>query len=251
MKRILLIIRMFVVASLISTGLSAQTASSTPEQVCPTLSVNAPDNVNEGSSFFVTANVAGGDPKVTPTYNWLISAGTISKGQGTSTIEVATNGLGTQTITATVEIGGFVRTCASTYSASAYVVPRPAAKKFKEFGALPVKATNDQLDNFAIELQNNPGTQGYIIAYGGRRSSPEAGQKTAESAKKYLVNERQMDANSLVTVDGGYKEDVSTELWIVPAGALRPTASPTIDPSDLKSTTPVPKPSTRSGKKPN
>src|SRR6185295_18650818 len=101
----------FVVASLISTGLSAQTASSTPEQVCPTLSVNAPDNVNEGSSFFVTSNVAGGDPKVTPTYNWLISAGTISKGQGTSTIEVATNGLGTQTITATVEIGGFVRTC--------------------------------------------------------------------------------------------------------------------------------------------
>src|SRR6185312_5778834 len=236
----------FVLASLVSTSLSAQTPSGTPEQVCPTLSVNAPDSVNEGSSFFFTANVAGGDPSVTPTYNWVISAGSIVKGQGTSTIEVETNKLGTQTITATVELGGFRRTCANTYSASAYVVPRPAAKKFAEFGALSVQSTNDHLDNFAIELQNSPGAQGYIIAYGGRRSRRGTGQKTADAAKKYLVSVRKIDATSLVTIDGGHKEEVSTELWLVPAGALKPTASPT---GEVKSTTPARKPTARRGKK--
>jgi hypothetical protein len=44
-----------------------------------------------------------------------------------------------------------------------------------------------------------------------------------------------------VTVDGGYKEDLTVELWIVPSGANPPTASPTVDPSEVKAT-PAPRP---------
>lgn len=232
------------IASLVPLSLAAQTASGTPEQICPTVSVNAPDSINEGSSFFFTANVAGGDPNVTPTYNWVVSTGSVSKGQGTSTIEVETNGLGTQTITATVEIGGYRRTCATTDSASAYVVKRPESKKFEDFSPLAVKAGNARLDNFAIELQNNPGSQGYILGYGGRRSSAGTGQKTADSAKNYLVKTRKLDSRGLVTVDGGYKEEASIELWIVPSGAAPPKPSPTVDPSELKTAKPA-----RRGKK--
>jgi hypothetical protein len=195
--------------------------------------------VHEGSSFFFTANVAGGDAKVTATYNWIISAGNISKGQGTSTIEVATNGLGTQTITATVEVGGYRRDCATTYSASAYVVPRPTSRKVAEFGHISVEEKNSRIDTFSIELANEPGTQGYVIGYGGRSSRAGTGQKAADAIKKYLVSVRKMDPTTLVTIDGGYKEEVSTELWIVPAGALPPTASPTVDSGKAKSAKPV------------
>ncbi len=45
------------------------------------------------------------------TYNWSVSAGTITSGQGTSTITVDTTGLGGQSVTATVSIGGADPSC--------------------------------------------------------------------------------------------------------------------------------------------
>ena len=33
----------------------------------------------------------------------------------------------------------------------------------------------------------------------------------------------------MTTVDGGYREDLTVELWIVPTGATPPTAAPTRD----------------------
>src|SRR6185436_4237485 len=70
---------------------------------CPTVSVSCPSDVDQGSPITFTASV-GGDANVT--YNWSVSAGTISSGQGTSSISVDTAGLGGQTVTATVELGG-------------------------------------------------------------------------------------------------------------------------------------------------
>ena len=42
-------------------------------------------------------------------------------------------------------------------------------------------------------------------------------------------------------MDGGYRENLTVELWIVPQGATAPTASPTVDPSEIKAT-PAPRP---------
>jgi len=35
-------------------------------------------------------------------------------------------------------------------------------------------------------------------------------------------------------VDGGYREELTVELWVVPSGANPPSASPTVDPSEVK-----------------
>ena len=65
----------------------------------------------------------------TPSYNWLIeSGGTISSGQGTSTIMVDTSGAGAsgKMVTATVQLGGVERSCpetSRTKSASAPIPP--------------------------------------------------------------------------------------------------------------------------------
>jgi len=69
---------------------------------CPTVSVSCPADVDLGAPITFTASV-NGDANVT--YNWSVSAGTISGGQGTSSITVNTDGLGGQTVTATVEAG--------------------------------------------------------------------------------------------------------------------------------------------------
>jgi hypothetical protein len=116
------------------------------------------------------------------------------------------------------------------------VVPPPTPTKFDQYGNIPRNDVKARLDNFANELQANPGAQGYIIAYGGRRGVAGEAQRRADFAKDYLVNTRGIDAGRLVTLDGGFQEEASTELWIVPAGATPPTASPTVDASEVQTT---------------
>jgi hypothetical protein len=192
-----------------------------PILVCPTVTVNCPSEAEADSSVTFTANFTQGTPQVNPTYNWSVSAGTITSGQGTSAITVSTAGAAGQTITATVEVGGVDPTCTRTASCSTPVKtpPRPA-RKFDEYGNIRFNDEKARLDNFAIQLQNEPTAQGYIIGYG---SCDAEGLTRANRAKDYLVNTRGIDASRLVTTDAGCLPNLQVQLWIVPQGATPPT----------------------------
>jgi hypothetical protein len=182
--------------------------------------VSCPADVDLGAPITFTASI-GGDMNVT--YNWTVSAGTISSGQGTSSITVDTAGLGGQSVTATVELGGLDPSCSRTASCTTSVkAPNPPAVKFDEYGNIKFNDEKARLDNYAIQLQNQPGSQGYIIAYG---SCEGEAQARADRAKDYLVNTRGIDAGRLVTIDGGCMSELKVELWVVPTGATAPTAS--------------------------
>lgn len=114
--------------------------------------------------------------------------------------------------------------------------PPPTPQQFDTYGNIPRNDVKARLDNFANELQANPGAQGYIIAYGGRRGPAGEAQRRADFARDYLVNTRGVAADRIVTIDGGFREEAATELWLVPAGATPPTASPTLQPSDVQTT---------------
>jgi hypothetical protein len=94
--------------------------------------------------------------------------------------------------------------------------------KFDEYGNIRFNDEKARLDNYAIQLQNQTGSQGYIIAYG---TCGGQGQARAERAKGYLVNTRGIEAGRIVTIDGGCRSDLSVELWVVPTGATPPAAS--------------------------
>ncbi len=167
--------------------------------------------MDQGSPITFTAAVDG-DANVT--YNWSVSAGTISSGQGTSSITVSTDGLGGQTVTATVELGGLDPSCSRTASCSTSVRPPPVSPvKFDEYGDIRFNDEKARLDNYAIQLQNQPGAQAYIIGYGTcsgdglcSHTSCIVAQKRIERAKDYLVNTRGIDAGRIITVDGGCRE---------------------------------------------
>lgn len=83
----------------------------TPSYTCPNVYCSA---VTQGNSMTFTAQGSGGTPGVIPSYLWSVSAGRISGGQGTSSIQVDTKGFveGTE-INATVEVRGYGRVCMS------------------------------------------------------------------------------------------------------------------------------------------
>lgn len=122
------------------------------------------------------------------------------------------------------------------------VAPVQAAapiSKFDEFGDINCEDEYARLDNFAIQLQNYPSAQGYIIFYGGRRFRgrlPRFGEATARAArmKPYLVNRRGIRVDQVVVINGGYQESFTVELWIVPPGATVPTGDGRVPASEIK-----------------
>ncbi|MDT7542121.1 MAG: hypothetical protein QOE33_2025 [Acidobacteriota bacterium] len=113
----LAVISLALLAGAGATASNQQKASPAPTpNVCPAVKMTCPDKVKDGEPITCTLDVKGGDENVSPTFNWDVSAGTISSGQGTSSITVDTGGAGGKTITATADVGGFDRHCPASAS---------------------------------------------------------------------------------------------------------------------------------------
>ena len=213
-----------------------------PKSPCPyPVNVSAPASVNEGDYVTFSANVGYGGSSAL-NYTWTVSPPTaiIRSGAGTPTIEVDTTGLGAQRVTAilVVDDGSGERTCRQTAQASTDilkpVVPPVGPRKFDEFPNLAFDDQKARLDNLAIQMQNEPNAQGYIIVYAGRTSRAGTAERLGGRAHDYLVQQRGIDPSRIVVVNGGYRDDDYFELWIVPQGAQPPTATPTVQPGDVR-----------------
>ena len=186
---------------------------------CPTLSVSGPAGItNPGDTMTFTATSSGD-----VTYNWTVSAGTIVSGQGTPSITVKTSeDMAGSSVTATVSIGNLPSTCAgkgcpTSASESAGVAPKPTPNLVDEYGALKDDDVKARVDNFYIQLNNNPSAKGYIINYG----TPAQIKKQKAQIMK-AINFRKYDASRVTFVDGPNNGEVKTKFWLVPAGADNP-----------------------------
>jgi hypothetical protein len=200
---------------------------------CPTIEISCPTgDVTVGSPANVSVNVTGGgNPSVT--YDWSVSAGQdkITSGQGTPSITIDTTTLGGQTVTASVKIGGLPPECDSSRSCS-FTVTTPVLPKcsiFDQYNDLRFNDEKARLDNFAIQLQQQPDATGYYAIWG---SCDGEGQKRADRAVAYLVNTRGIDASRIKTVvDPNCRETLTVELHICPPGANPvPSNSATVTP---------------------
>lgn len=112
-------------------------------------------------------------------------------------------------------------------------------RQFDEFGDVNCEDEMARLDNFAIQLQNEPAAKGVVIFYGGRRFRgrlPKQGEAAARAArlKPYLVDRRGIPSERVVVIDGGYKEKFQVELWVIPADVTPPSPNPTVPAKDIK-----------------
>jgi hypothetical protein len=189
---------------------------------CPRVEISCPTNISVDQPVSFSAIVAGGSPITAPIYNWTVSGGTIIDGQGTSLIKVDTHGLAGQTIKATLTMGGHTLDCSATCTLA---IPIPGAKprKFDEFPDISRNDEKARLDNYVIELQNDPTATAYVLVYPARSRKTTDAQKHSSRIIDYLVNSRGIDARRIVTMVGGAREELKVELWIAPQGAKPPS----------------------------
>jgi hypothetical protein len=192
------------------------------QPVCPAIEISCPTYVAIDQPLTFTSRYSGGIPaNVAPVYNWTVSAGTIISGQGTDTITVDTAGLAGQTVRASLSMGGYNLEC-SAECAVAIPLPKPYSKKFDEFPDISRNDEKARLDNFGIELQNDPTATAYVIVYPGRSSKRGEVQHHSSRIVDYLVNSRGLDQRRIVTLVGPVRDELFVELWITPQGATPP-----------------------------
>jgi len=206
------------------TSASIVTRPCAPVRVqCPAISISCPETVEAGQPVTLSANISGARADVQPVFNWTVSGGTIIGGQGTSAITVDTTGLGGNSFTANVQVEGFDRTCPLTATCTVTGNPLPLPRKFDEFPSISFDDDKARLDNFAVELQNEPTARGFIVLYPGRRSRADQASRLGERARRYLTTSRGIDASRLIVVSGAPRERDTYELYIVPVGATPPS----------------------------
>src|SRR5438105_5187087 len=164
-----------------------------PQPVCPSVNVSCPESATENAPVTFTANVSGGTPEITPNFNWTISAGHIISGQGTPSITVDTTGMAGQTIRATLDVGGFGMPCPASCAVSIPITNKP--RKFDEYYDIARNDEKARLDNYAIQLQQEPGSQGYVIVYAARKARSGDAQARSQRIMDYLVCSRAIDAH--------------------------------------------------------
>jgi hypothetical protein len=175
-------------------------------------------------------------------YTWTLSPGSarIQGGAGTPTITVDSTGFAGQRITATlvVDDGSGEPNCRQVAQASTNVRPPPPVEHpSREFDVCCSCSFDDQkarLDNLAVEMQNDPSTTSYVIAYGGRTSRIGQADLLGDRARDYLVAHRGIDQSRIVVMNGGFREEDCVELWVVPSGAKVPVPTPTVQAGDAR-----------------
>lgn len=210
-------------------------------QPCPKLAVKTPTPqfVREGAPVTFVAEIAGGDPNVTPTILWSVSAGMIKAGQGERKIEVDSTGAGIyRQIAADVWVGGYQPECTNTASVIVKVAGTPTL--LDQFEELPADQEIQRIAAAASALSQS-NDRLYVFAYAGRTS--ERGY--ANNALRRILGEfgkLEIPTARVRVYDGGFREKAAFEFWIVPDGAEAPRPTPTVDRREIvypRTTTPT------------
>lgn len=107
------------------------------------------------------------------------------------------------------------------YAPANYPQDLPAsatARKFDEFGDIVISDKKARMDNFVVQLQQEPEAKGYIIVYHSRRDRPGLSVRLLDQMRRYLLYNRGLTSDRIVTIDGGPATNLVQEFWIVPPG---------------------------------
>ncbi|MDH3492924.1 MAG: hypothetical protein OEM82_05195 [Acidobacteriota bacterium] len=122
---------------------------------------------------------------------------------------------------------GFLRALGKAKRASNPDDPPP--QKIDEFGRINCEDEMARLDLFAVSLQNDPSSIGFIIIYGGEKGKRNEAKVIAQRMTNYLVNNRGLDPGRFFATDGGFRKTLTGELWIARENESNPVATPSID----------------------
>jgi hypothetical protein len=90
------------------------------------------------------------------------------------------------------------------------------------------------LDLLSNTLHDETDTTGLILVYGAKRGLRGDVERRIGCMKNYMTQRRGIPSDRIRVLRGGYRQEATIELWVVPTGAAAPTATPTLRPRDIR-----------------
>lgn len=210
---------------------------------CGIVDIDGPSELEPGTPLVLKARVTSLLHTSKPEFVWKVSVGTILTGQGTHEITVDTVGLSGQALTTTVELSGAPLGCKTWASKTTQFKAAPIAcgRPFDRYGNLGFEDETARLDNFAIQLTEDPLATGVILMSAGLETYEGEARERLERARSYLVGVRDIDPNRLVTLDCGFSQELTTKIYIAPLGAVFPACINEVPLGEVRFTKPRPK----------
>lgn len=193
------------------------------ENECPTIKIippSKPTSVEDSMLFSVSLTGKFDNSKFE--YKWTVSNSTISDGQGTTAISVATTKeMDGQTVTATVEIKGLPEGCENRFSESDHVAPLVVCRcNIAEYEKVSWLKEREHLEGLIAELSND--TEAKVLFLFSFKKDAEMDLILSRQKKilRYLEKRKIPSSRILVKIEkiGHYL----TKIIIVPEGADLP-----------------------------
>ena len=109
--------------------------------------------------------------------------------------------------------------------------------RWSEHSNLRWRDERARLDNLASQFRKSPDHVIHFLVYGGMHSCKDEARLRALRAKKYLVQHHSIPPKSISWRDGGFRQELRVEIWLLRQDQPLPEPSTflTIDPADVKS----------------
>jgi|SRR6266567_8810151 len=108
------------------------------------------------------------------------------------------------------------------------------SSKFDEFSGSNWESAMGRLDNFALDMRNNPHMVGVLIVCGGQGRRRGEARTWTGCLKSYLVTRRGIEPNRILMINGGYREDLTVELWETADRKRISNPEPHVKPKDVR-----------------
>ena len=192
--------------------------------VCPRVSI-ASDREYFNSDHTVTFTAYPEDLIKKYGLTWKVSAGKISIGQGSGKINVDLGNVTAGHVNAFLELSNFPYSCKNVAMTTLDISGQTYL--FDSFSSYYQSQMRAIMDGFLIEIQNHPELKGYIISYGERKrpQSLAAGVKFFKDHIKF----RRFDSTRISIVEGGYRDNIAAELYLMPPDGETPVSKPTVN----------------------
>lgn len=140
------------------------------------------------------------------------------------------------------------------FSTGVFAQSAAETKKLDEFSYTNCCDFGARIDWATITQRENPGSKIYIIFYQGKKVAGRRWNHKLQNSEDALFNPvrgefrglvrgimkraefLKADTKDLIIKNGGFRELLTVEVWIVPAGAEPPALTPTIDGKDVRFT---------------
>ena len=114
-------------------------------------------------------------------------------------------------------------------------VPCGGIPRFMEHGNVRWSDERGVLDHLADSFRNSSNHLIYFLIYAGQNSCRNEARLRALRAKNYLVQHHKIPQADILWKDGGFRPDLSVQIWLMPKDKPlpEPDTSITIDPSEV------------------